>query len=119
MSDFTTAASLGTLTEKNAGELILAGQLDYRNGKQLWQSGSQIIQKSSASHFTLDCSRVTRTSSVGLSLILSLIRQAKKAGKKLTIKTLTTDLDDIARFSGVSELLPLEESFKVIEKATE
>lgn len=114
MSDVTTTTTLATLQESSVGELILAGQLDYRNGKHLCELGDAIIKNSSANTFTLDCSGVTRTSSVGLSLILSLIRDAKKLGKTLMIKTLTEDLDEIAKFSGVTEILPLTDDFKVV-----
>lgn len=109
-----TTNSLATLAERSSGELILAGQLDYRNGKSLCDLGCSLIKKSSAKTFMLDCSGVTRTSSVGVSLILSLIRDAKVSGKTLIIKTLTTDLDVIAKFSGISEILPLASDFNVV-----
>ena len=114
MSDVTTNTMLATLKEGSAGELLLSGQLDYRNGKHLCELGESIVKNSSASSFTLDCSGVIRTSSVGLSLILSLIRDAKALGKTLMIKSLTEDLDEIAKFSGVTEILPLTDDFKVV-----
>ncbi|UYZ83878.1 STAS domain-containing protein [Entomomonas sp. E2T0] len=114
MSDVTTNTTLATLKEGSTGELLLSGQLDYRSGKHLYEQSETIIKNSSANAFTLDCSGVTRTSSVGLSLVLSLIRDAKKAGKSLTIKSLTEDLDEIAKFSGVTEILPLADDFKVV-----
>ncbi|MFD1261375.1 STAS domain-containing protein [Entomomonas asaccharolytica] len=114
MSDVNTKTALATLKEGSAGELLLAGQLDYRNGKHLCELGESIINNSSASSFTLDCSGVTRTSSVGLSLVLSLIRDAKKQAKPLMIKTFTEDLDEIAKFSGLIEILPLADDFKVV-----
>lgn len=103
-----------TLTESGLGELKLAGQVDYRNGKYLSEIGQSIIHQSKATAFTLDCSGVTRTSSVGVSLILSLIREAKQTGRSLTIKALTTDLEEIARFSDLKDVLPLSADYQVI-----
>lgn len=103
-----------TLAEGSTGELKLAGQVDYRNGKYLSELGQSIITQSKATTFTLDCSGVTRTSSVGVSLILSLIRDANQTGRTLLIKTLTTDLEEIAKFSDLKEVLPLSEDYQVI-----
>lgn len=103
-----------TLAEGSTGELKLAGQVDYRNGKYLSELGQSIITQSKATTFTLDCSGVTRTSSVGVSLILSLIRDANQTGRTLLIKALTTDLEEIVKFSDLKEVLPLSEDYQVI-----
>lgn len=107
---------VGTVLEQSPGELALAGCLDYRNGKALSLAGRQLIQSSSAKQIMLDCAAVTRSSSVGLALILSLIRSANTANKTLLIKSLTEDLAQIAKFSGVMDLLPLSDNFTVIAK---
>lgn len=114
MTKLSTNNTLATLTEGSVGELLLSGELDYRSGKYLYDLGKTIIYNSSANAFTLDCTGVTRTSSVGVSLVLSLIRDAKRVNKTLTIKNLTDDLDAIAKFSGVTEILPLAKDFKVV-----
>lgn len=109
-----TINNMATLSEGSAGELRLAGQVDYRNGTSLSKLGKAIITQSQATAFTLDCSGVTRTSSVGMSLILSLIRDANHTGRQLFIKTLTTDLEEIAKFSDLKDVLPLSDDYKVI-----
>lgn len=103
-----------TLKEGSAGQLSLVGQVDFRNGKYLSELGKAMIAQSQATAFTLDCSGVTRTSSVGVSLILSLIRDANHTGRELRIKSLTTDLEEIAKFSDLKDVLPLTDDYKVI-----
>lgn len=103
-----------TLTEGSPGELKLVGQVDYRNGKYLSELGKSLIKQSQASMFTLDCSGVTRTSSVGVSIILSLIRDANHTGRDLYIKTLTKDLEEIVKFSDLKDVLPLSDNYQII-----
>ncbi len=103
----TTTNTLGSIAERSLGQLVLSGEIDYRNGKQLREIGRALIQNSSAKEFTLNCAELTRTSSVGLSLVLSLIRDAQRANKKLVLKNLPTGLEEIAKFSGVIDILPI------------
>lgn len=109
-----TGQILATLTEGSQGQLTLKGQLDYRSGKVLFEQGKKIIKQSFSKAFTLDCAAVTRTSSVGVALILSLVREANQAGKTLVIKSLTKDLEVIANFTDVKELLPLAGDYETI-----
>lgn len=106
--------ALATLLEGSSGQLLLKGQLDYRSGKVLFEQGKMLIKQSPANELTLDCSAVTRTSSVGVALILSLVRQAKQLDKKLTILNLTKDLEEIASFTDVKSVLPLASDYEVI-----
>lgn len=106
--------TLATLEEGSPGQLLLKGQLDYLTGKKLFEQGKMIISKSSASAFTLDCSGVTRTSSVGVALILSLVRDSKQIGKTITIGSLTKDLEEIASFTDIKGILPLANDYQVI-----
>ena len=105
---------LATLAEGSSGQLSLKGQLDYRSGKALFEQGKLIIRQSAAKAFTLDCSAVTRTSSVGVALILSLVRDAQQLGKTLQIKNLTKDLEEIANFTGIKDVLPLASDYQVV-----
>jgi len=59
---------------------------------------------------TLDCSAVERSSSVGLSLLLAFMRDAKAAGIDLRVSALPGDMYKIAKVSGLLDILPLEAS---------
>ena len=88
-----------------AGELFLSGVLDYRSGPDLRKQGQALIKASTAPALVLDCSAVTKSSSVGLSLLLGCIRDAEAAKKTVSIRALPDDMREIAEVSGLTELL--------------
>ncbi|GFM87319.1 anti-sigma factor antagonist [Pseudomonas cichorii] len=96
------AVSLGS-----PGQLQLTGVLDYRSGPQLRKQGAALIKSSDASNLILDCSGVVKSSSVGLALLLAFMRDAKDAGKSVSVQSLPEDMREIARVSGLSELLDI------------
>ena len=89
----------------DAGELFLSGVLDYRTGPDLRKQGQALIKASKAPELVLDCSAVTKSSSVGLSLLLGFIRDAEAASKPVSIRALPDDMREIAQVSGLTELL--------------
>lgn len=101
--------SQASITERAAGLLQLAGVLDYSTGPKLREQGARLIAASSAARLALDCSAVEKSSSVGLALLLAFIRDARKAGRELSIIALPADMRDIAQVSGLLELLPLQQ----------
>ncbi|AGI22966.1 STAS domain-containing protein [Pseudomonas sp. MT3] len=100
--------SQGSVTERAAGELALAGVLDYSTGPGLREQGGRLIAASKAGALRLDCSAVERSSSVGLSLLLSFTRDAHKSGKTLQIVGMPRDMQEIAKVGGLLEILPLQ-----------
>ncbi|WP_236207773.1 STAS domain-containing protein [Pseudomonas tohonis] len=97
-----------TLSTGTGGELKLSGVLDFRSGPELRETGARLIREHGLSDLVLDCSGVEKSSSVGLSLLLAFMRDARQAGKTLTIRALPEDMLQIAGVSGLDELLPLE-----------
>ncbi len=67
------------------GELKLIGVLDFRSGPQLRKQGAALIKSGDLTELTLDCSEVEKSSSVGLALVLAFMRDARDAGKSLTV----------------------------------
>ncbi|MFR0692652.1 lipid asymmetry maintenance protein MlaB [Enterobacterales bacterium AE_CKDN230030158-1A_HGKHYDSX7] len=100
--------SQGRITERAEGDLALAGVLDYSTGPALREQGRALIAGSKAAALRLDCSAVERSSSVGLSLLLSYTRDARKAGKTLQISGLPKDMEEIAKVGELLEILPLQ-----------
>jgi phospholipid transport system transporter-binding protein len=99
--------SQASIVERAAGQLHLAGVLDYSTGPQLREQGARLIAASSVGRLSLDCSAVEKSSSVGLALLLAFVRDARKAGRELSISALPADMREIAQVSGLLELLPL------------
>ena len=89
----------------DAGELFLSCVLDYRTGPDLRKQGQALIESSTAPALVIDCSAVTKSSSVGLSLLLCFIRDAEAAKKPVSIRALPDDMREIAEVSGLTELL--------------
>ncbi|AWY42800.1 STAS domain-containing protein [Pseudomonas putida] len=89
----------------NAGELRLSGVLNYRTGPGLREQGQALIKASNAAALVVDCSGVTKSSSVGLSLLLCFMRDAQAAGKALTIRGMPEEMREIAEVSELTELL--------------
>ncbi|AOE77736.1 anti-anti-sigma factor [Pseudomonas lurida] len=89
----------------DAGELFLSGVLDYRTGPDLRKQGQALIKTSTAPALVLDCSSVTKSSSVGLSLLLCFMRDAESVKKTVSIRALPEDMREIAEVSGLTELL--------------
>lgn len=58
--------SQASLREGAAGELQLAGVLDYSSGPALREQGGRLIRASQAAELVVDCSAVERSSSVGI-----------------------------------------------------
>ena len=86
-------------------ELLLSGVLDYRTGPDLRKEGQALIKKALAKSLVVDCSAVTKSSSVGLSLLLCFIRDAQALNKPLSIRAMPEDMREIAQVSGLTELL--------------
>ena len=99
--------SEASLTLAADGVLSLVGVLDYRSGPALREQGRQLITGCTQASVLLDCAGVSKSSSVGLALLLALMRDAQAAGKQLEVRGLPQDMRDIASVSGLLELLPL------------
>ncbi|RON90652.1 STAS domain-containing protein [Pseudomonas fluorescens] len=86
-------------------ELLLSGVLDYRTGPDLRKEGQALIKSSKAAALVIDCSAVKKSSSVGLSLLLCFMRDARAAGKAVSIRAMPEDMREIAQVSELTELL--------------
>lgn len=95
----------GAIRVGPAGELLLSGVLDHRSGPPLREAGRKLIQDAAGSSLVLDCAEVEKSSSVGLSLLLAFMRDARAAGKGLVVRGLPQDMREIAKVSGLHELL--------------
>ncbi|MBB6339996.1 phospholipid transport system transporter-binding protein [Pseudomonas fluvialis] len=100
--------SEANLTLAADGVLSLVGVLDYRSGPALREQGRQLITGCTKGSVLLDCAGVSKSSSVGLALVLAFMRDARGAGKQLALRNLPEDMREIAQVSGLGDLLPLQ-----------
>ncbi|CAH0649754.1 MULTISPECIES: STAS domain-containing protein [Pseudomonas] len=87
------------------GVLSLSGVLDYRSGPQLRKQGKALITASRDAQLVLDCSGVLRSTSVGLSLLLSFMRDAQAAGKACRVRGMPDDMREIAEVYDLDQVL--------------
>lgn len=99
--------SRGALRALEEGGLALEGVIDMRVGAELREDGRRLLAAASGDRVRIDCSGITHSSSVGLSLLLCLMRDAQRVGKRLEVCSLPEDMHQIAEVYGLVELLPL------------
>lgn len=93
------------IREQVSGELSLGGVLDHASGAALREEGRRLVGVSGAAALIVDCSAVERSTSVGLSLLLCLMRDARAQGKTLAVRALPAELGQLAGVSGLHEIL--------------
>lgn len=103
------AASSGSLHELEPGVLALRGVIDMHVGGELRGAARRLLAAGPHREVWVDCAGITRSSSVGLSLLLCLLRDAQATGKHLRIRNLPTEMREVAEVYGLLELLPLAE----------
>lgn len=89
------------------GELLLSGVLDYQSGPELRRAGQALIHGADGERLLIDCASVEKSSSVGLSLLLAFTRDAIALGREVTIVGMPGDMREIARVSGLLDVLSL------------
>lgn len=99
--------SRGSLREVQDGGLALHGVIDMHVGAELRDAGRRLLAASRSSEVWIDCAAITQSSSVGLSLLLCLLRDARATGKSLQVRNLPEDMRQVAEVYGLLELLPL------------
>ena len=97
--------SVSAIRMTESGELMLSGMLDYMTGPGLRKQGQALIKSIGGAEVVIDCSAVQKSSSVGLSLLLCFMRDAKAAGKTWSIRGMPEDMREIAQVSELTELL--------------
>lgn len=93
-----------------AGEsrLALSGVVDLHSGKALRLQADQMIASFAGKQIELDCTGLAEgSSSVCLSLLLCIQRDARARGMSLSISGLPEEMRRIAGMYGLLEILPL------------
>ncbi len=99
--------SEGRVERGAGGEILLVGVLDYQSGPALRRAGQALIRAGEGQPLVIDCSAVDKSSSVGLSLLLAFTRDAAAAGRNVSIVGLPDDMRELARVSGLLNVLPI------------
>jgi phospholipid transport system transporter-binding protein len=92
--------------EAHGSELELVGELRFATVTQVLESGRRAIAGVAGARAVLDLSRVTRSDSAGLALVVDWLRTARARGLELELRAVPPQLAEIAGISGLSELIP-------------
>lgn len=94
-----------TLNLTSDCRLFLRGQLTFDTVKTLWEESQPVLEKLSS--IEVDLMNVTRGDSAGLALLIEWYYYAKQQGKSIIFKNLPTQLFNMAKISGVDQILSL------------
>ena len=98
--------STATIVEVNSDRVALSGAIDVDNAMDLKAQGEALIRNSGAS-IEFDLSGVLHSGSVGVTVLLAWMRAASAADKQIVFLNMPGKMFDIARVSGLDDVLPL------------
>jgi phospholipid transport system transporter-binding protein len=87
------------------GRYALAGELDLRSAAAVLASGLSAF--AGEGRVDVDLSRVERTDSAGLAVLIEWTRAARRAGTEIAFRALPARLSALARIGGVDQILPV------------
>lgn len=85
---------------------LISGELNMQTVPDLLQQVEPILSRSQG-EVCFDLRAVTRSDSAGLALLVEWMQFARQRDRKLSFRNLPEQLRDIARISGLEDLLPL------------
>lgn len=88
-------------------QLVIEGILDNSTVVILYEQAKNLLAGMTHRDIKVDLSRVQRTESVGLSLLLSLMRAAKSMNKSIHFLNMPDKMRAIAEVSNLETLLPV------------
>ena len=86
----------------------LSGSVTFDNLAEFRRAGEALIREFGRGEVEFDCSGLEAASSVAVALLIAWRRAAGACGKSVTFKGASLGLRNIAAFSGLGEILPLE-----------
>lgn len=104
MSEETATAQLEKISH---GHYLLKGQLNLKTVPELWETNKTPLFADKTNTIEIELSQLERSDSSGLALLVEWYREAEQGGKKITFFNLPTQMYEIARISGLNEILPL------------
>ncbi len=94
--------------EKTApGHYQLKGDLSFASVPMLWEQNRTTLFEDECSELDINLSTLERSDSSGLAMLIEWYREAEQSNKKITFLNLPQQMYDIARITGLDEILPL------------
>lgn len=86
----------------------LRGALSFDDMADLRGAGESLIAAAEGPEVVIDLSGLREASTLAVSLLVAWLRAAQGCGKSLVLRGASPGLRDIAAFSGLEEILPLQ-----------
>jgi len=99
--------STAQLEKISPGHYILKGQLSFKSVPGLWSENRAVLFDDDTVVVKVDLSQIERSDSSGVALLVEWYREAEVQKKKITFFNLPSQMYDIARISGLHDILPL------------
>jgi len=99
--------SAAQLEKISPGHYILKGQLSFKSVPEFWTKNREVFFADKSDSLDIDLSQLGRSDSSGLALLVEWYREAEMQNKKITFFNLPSQMYDIARISGLNDVLPL------------
>ena len=95
------------ITKTQPGVLSLEGRLDTVTAPKLQEALSEVIVPTEKENIELDFAGVGYVSSAGLRVLLQGQKNAKAAGKNLTLKNVSPEIIEVFDITGFSSILTI------------
>ena len=94
--------------EKTApGHYQLSGDLSFQSVPELWQKNKAVLFKDDSLELDISLAGLERSDSSGLAILVEWFREAEQQNRKINFINIPQQMYDIARVSGLDEILPL------------
>lgn len=98
--------SVPSIQPQNDNTYLIAGELNMQTVPELLEEVEEVLSRTQG-EVCFDLQKVDRSDSAGLALLVEWMQYARQREQHLTFKNLPQQLYDIAKVSGLEELLPL------------
>jgi len=95
------------LEKVSMGHYILKGQLNFDSVPELWNENKSLLFDDESNTLEINLSQLERSDSSGLAILVEWYREAEQRNKKITFLNMPAQMYDMARISGLDEILPL------------
>lgn len=97
--------STASVRQGHEGRLEIHGELSFSSVPALWSDCQE--QCASAEAIDVDLGQIQRSDSAGLALLTEWLREAQRRGVSLRFFNIPAQMLDMARASGLDQILPL------------
>ncbi len=99
--------AIARLEKTASGHYQLSGELSFESVPELWQQNKNVLFEDDNKQLEINLVTLERSDSSGLAILVEWFREAEKQNKKIIFLNVPQQMYDIAKVSGLDEILPL------------